>query len=118
MRYILKGAALKERVLYRGVVNRYKAGSSRLVIFVILDKDPDVEYLKSIKVSTSENSVFAKLAEELALIDEMGCVDTDYLDDLHVLVTLRKGKDDNLYINKIRIDEEYYDELNENEEEE
>ena len=84
---------------------------------MIFDDDPDQEYIKSVQISSSANSIFAKLGEELALIDEYGCIDTDYLDELRVLATLRKGKDGSLYIHKICIDEQYYEESEDNEEE-
>lgn len=113
MRYIILGNKLNERKWYSGVVIRHKANSSKLVIVVRFDDDPTADYIMSIKVSSSINSHFYKVAEALDIIDEYGNVDTDYLDDTRVLATIRKGKDNCFFVNKICLDQQYYDELDE-----
>lgn len=114
---VIKGCRLKERVWYHGVITDYKIKKSRLIIVVRFDKDEDVEYIKTLFISENRNSHFARAMEELDVIDEFGRIDTEELLDMRIIATLRKGKDGLLYVNKICIDEEYYDALDEAEEE-
>ncbi len=113
MRYLILGNKLNERKWYTGVVSRHKANSSKLIIAVRFDDDPTADYIKSLNVSSSVNSHFYKVAEALDIIDEYGNVDTDYLDGTRVLATIRKGKNNCFFVNKICIDQQYYDELDE-----
>ena len=121
MKIAIMGKKLKENVAYRGVVSRHKQTESRLTIFVIFNRDPETEYIKSIQIDQNINSAFVKMAEALELFDEDGDVATDFLDDLHVIANLQKGYDDRLYIDRIIVDEKFYATLadaeeNENEE--
>ena len=118
MRYVIHGRKLKEHIWYTGVISRYRESSSKLIIYVILDEDPDVEYIKSVRINKSINSPLARVAEDLNLVDEYGCFDSEELEDTRVKATLRKGKDDTLFINKICYDDDYYDSLDEVDEEE
>ena len=78
---------------------------------VRFDKDEDVDYIKYLPISENKNSQFGKTMEELDVIDEYGRIDTEELLDMRIVGTLRKGKDGLLYVNRIYIDEDYYDEL-------
>lgn len=111
MVYLIRGCRLKEGIWYRGVITDYKANKKRLVIVVRFDKDEDVDYIKYLPISENKNSQFGKTMEELDVIDEYGRIDTEELLDMRIVGTLRKGKDGLLYVNRIYIDEDYYDEL-------
>lgn len=114
---VIKGCRLKERVWYRGVITDYRIKKPRLIIVVRFDEDEDVEYIKALFISENRNSHFARAMKELDVIDEFGRIDTEELLDMRIIATLRKGKDGLLYINRICIDEEYYEALDETEEE-
>ena len=113
MVYLIRGCRLKERIWYHGVITDFKANKTRLVIVVRFDDDEDVEYIKYLTISENKNSQFGKTMEELDMIDEFGRIDTEELVDMRIIGTLRKGRDGLLYINKLCIDEEYYEELEE-----
>lgn len=110
MKVAIKGKRLKEGVRYHGIVSQYKTTQSKLIISVIFNRDPDTEYIKSVQINENINSPFVKLAESLGIIDDDGNVDTDYLEDLHVIANLQKGYDKCFYVDKMTIDEKYYDE--------
>lgn len=118
MKIEIKGKKLKENVGYHGVISRYRQTESKLTIFVTFNKDPETEYIKSITIDSNINSAFAKMAEALDLFDADGDIETDYLDDLHVIANLQKGYDDRLYIDRIIVDEKFYAALEDTEENE
>lgn len=108
MKIEIKGKRLKEGIRYHGVISRYRQIESKLTIFVIFNRDLETEYIKSVQIDQNINSAFVKLAEALDLFDADGDIETDFLDDLHVIANLQKGWDDRLYIDKIIVDEKYY----------
>lgn len=117
MRITIKGKRLKAGKCYHGVVSHYKISETKLIIGVVLNNDPETEYIKSIQIDQNVNSAFVKLAEALDIIDEDGVIDTDYLDNLYIIATLQEGHDNRFYIDKIAIDQKHYDAAEDTEEE-
>ena len=111
MKIEIKGKKLKEGVRYHGVISDYKQIESRLIISVRFNTDPETIYIKSIQINESVNSSFARFAEDLDIIDEEGNADTDYLDGMHIIANLQRGYDGCLYIDRMIIDDKYYDTL-------
>lgn len=104
---ILEMAActLKENTWYQGIISRHQIfnHNSKLIIYVVFNKNPDVEYLKSIRIENNSNSIFGIYAEKLNLYNEDNKIDTDLLDGLEVKATLKKASNGILYVNKLKL---------------
>lgn len=115
----LKGSKIKSGKRYEGFITRHFVDKTKdvLKVYVVLDEDVHngihVEYLQVIPIETNENSRFAQFARRMELLTEKGNVDTNLLDELAVKAILNLGKDNNFYVGSLKIDYDYYEELEE-----
>lgn len=115
----LKGSKIRAGKWYEGFITRHFVDKTKgvLKVYVMLDEDVNkgiqVEYLQVIPVETNEHSKFAKFSRRMELLTEKGNVDTNLLDELAVKAILNLGKDNNFYVSSLRIDYDYYDEMEE-----
>lgn len=78
-------------------------------VCVEFDNELEVEYYKIIPIEKNINTKLTSFARKMEIIDEDGFIDTDLLDGLAVEAVLQYGSDGNLYVQKIRIDYDYYE---------
>lgn len=115
----LKGSKIRAGKWYEGFITRHFVDKTKgvLKVYVMLDEDVNkgihVEYLQVIPVETNEHSKFAKFARRMELLTEKGNVDTNRLNELAVKAILNLGKENNFYIGSLKIDYDYYEELEE-----
>lgn len=117
MKIKLKGSKIKAGRWYTGFIAKHTCTKSKLIVYVELDDDARVEYVKVIPLDERDNSKFASFARRMEIIDEDGVADTSELDGLAVKVLLQRGKDGILYVGSICIDYDYYEEMENNESE-
>lgn len=115
MKIKLKGSKIKTGKWYYGFITKHICTQSKIRVYVELDDDAGVEYVKVIPINENENSKFASFARKMQIIDEDGEADTSELDGLAVKVILQRGRDENLYVGSICIDYDYYEELEDEE---
>lgn len=93
-----------------GFITRQYQIDSKLRVFVELDDDPGIEYMRVITIDDSPNSQFASFARQLCIIDENGVIDTDELVGKAVKVKLNRLEDGSIFIKTMLIDWVYYEE--------
>ncbi|WP_125142162.1 hypothetical protein [Clostridium transplantifaecale] len=115
MKFTLIDSKLKLGKWYRGQITHHiiDNNSTRIRIFVNLEKDKSTQYMKSVPLILNSNSKFAKLADDLEIFNEYGEIDTDLMDGIVVQAKLQKGKDDIRYIDDMHIDDDWYDQTDE-----
>lgn len=102
---------------YRGEISRYTTNRSKtaLYVFVVIDEEPELEFMKKFD---ADMSIFSQLADFCAdmdiFLDEL-IADLEQLKGRRVIVRLKRGRNQKLYVEKIRLDEEYYSEEDEEE---
>ena len=103
----MASSALKENTWYSGIVTNYALSkdNSKLIIYVVFNKEPDIEYIKSIYISNNPNSPLGILAARLGIYNDDGNIDTELLKGLSVKATLKKAPNDILYINKLKLND-------------
>lgn len=111
MRFEISKINVKAGKSYRGWVIDNRIDHDKLYIYVELDKCPGTKFLKVVPIDLNPQSVFCKLARSLELFDDEGYIETDYLKGLAVIASLQKGNDSVLYVNHLELDEEYYQQL-------
>jgi len=101
---------LKEGKRYKGVISRYTVDKEKTVlrVYVIIDKEPSLEFMKRMDIDLNINSNFALFCSNMKIFTEENEVDLDRLLDIRVIVQLQKGRDDMLYIDRCRLDQHYY----------
>ena len=109
MNYTIIGSKLRENRLYPAVITRHVDTKDKLRVYLQFDAEKRIEYMKSIPIDCRKNSPFVRFCEEMQIIDH-GQIQTDELDGTAVLASLHKGKDGELYVNKVIIDFDYYEE--------
>ena len=117
MKIKLKKSNIREGKWYSGVIVNHSVTASKLRIFAELDEELGVTYMYVIPIETSSNSRLANFAREMEILDENGDIDTELLDELAVKVKLKRVEDGNLYISNMIIDEEFYQQEEDEEDE-
>lgn len=98
---------------YKGEIARYKMDEKNKAfrVFVVLDKEPQIEFMKRIDIDWEVNSAFAAFCYEMGIYSEDDdLAELDELTGTRVIAVLNKGEDGKLYVGKIQLDEEYYQE--------
>lgn len=98
---------------YKGEITRYKLDERNRAFrgFIVLDKEPQIEFMKRIDIDWEVNSAFAAFCCEMGIYTEDDdSAELDELIDTRVIAVLKKGEDGKLYVGKIQLDEEYYQE--------
>ena len=103
---------------YRGWIVNHRIYNEKLYIEVEFEECRNTFFLKVLPISTSPQSDFVVLAEKLRLFTEEGRIETDYLNDKAVLANLRRGTDNRLYVNQIKLNELFYATQDDDEDEE
>ena len=120
MQLKFKNCKVREGKRYFGEITRYKLSPDQriLYVYVVIDGEPDsVEFKKRIEVDLNARSFFAKFCEDLAIYLDDETVELDELVGTRVVLWLRKYKG-GLYVDRMRLDEEYYEyDLDEEDEE-
>lgn len=102
---------------YRGVISRYTPSRARteLYVFVTLDDEPELEFMKRFDADMSIHSKLADFCDNMRIFTSEVTADLNELEGRRVIVTLirRKRK---FYIDKIWLDEDCYDVYVEDEE--
>jgi len=103
---------VKENTRYRGNIIDYTVDAERYIlrIYVTINREPEVRFMKRVDIELEINSYFYSLCNELGVLNDDGTADLDLLIDTKVLVTLKQGNDEKFYINKIKRDEQHYQE--------
>ena len=102
---------LKSGKEYKGQIRRYTVDEERKIfrIFVVLDKVPELEYMKKFDYDLNARSELGEFCDNMLVLSEDGLVDFDELEGLPVIVKLKKGTTGKLYINEIWLDEEIFE---------
>lgn len=108
MKFEISRLKVKEGKIYRGWIVDNRVDHDKLYIYVELDKCPGTRFLKVVPIDLNPQSLFVKLANNLQIIDEDGFIETDYLHEIAVRANLRKANDSRYYINHLELDEAYY----------
>ena len=117
MRFEISQLKVKEGKIYRGWIVDNRIDHEKLYIYVELEKCPGTRFLKVVPIDLNPQSLFVKLANNLQIIDDDGFIETDYLQDIAVKANLRKGNSSVLYVNHLELDEAYYAQINNEDEE-
>lgn len=109
---------VKENTRYRGEIVDYSVDAELYIlrIYVTIDKEPTIRFMKRIDAELEINSYLYNLCDELRLLKDDGTADLDLLIGTRVIVTLKQGSNEKFYINKINLDERYYSEQEEDNE--
>lgn len=118
MKYSIIGSKLREGQFYPAVITRHVDTKDKLRVYFQFEAEERIEYLKSIHIDCRKNSQFVKFCEEMQIVDKKGNIQTDELDGRAVLATLRRGEDNCMYISKVKIDFDYYEQYDDKGEEE
>ena len=104
---------------YRGKILRYTLDEERKVfrLYVVLDREPEIEFMKRFDVDQNVGSAFALFCNDMGIYMEDDTVELDELEGIHVIVKLKKGRNEKLYIQEILLDVKYYQAQKEHEEE-
>lgn len=113
MRFQINELNVKPGKLYRGWIKDYRVDQKKLYIYVELDKCLGTRFVKVVPIDLNPQSSFCKLARNLAIFDDEGFIETDYLKETAVMANLKKGNDSVLYVNHLELDEVYYQQINE-----
>ena len=110
---------VKENVKYRGEIVDYTADAERYIlrIYVSIEKEPSIRFMKRVDVELEKNSYFYRLCNELEVLENDMKADLDLLIGTRVVITLKKGRGKKFYVNKIKLDEQYYQQQQEKESE-
>lgn len=101
---------------YRGEIVRYKLDERNKVfrVYVALDKEPRVEFMKRIDIDWEVNSTFADFCCKMEIyVEDDDSADLEELIGIRVVAVLNKGEDGRFYVGDIQLDESYYQELDE-----
>lgn len=101
---------------YKGEIVRYKLDERHKAfrVYVILDKEPKIEFMKRIDIDWEVNSAFAVFCCEMGIYSEDdNSAELEELIGTRVIAVLNKGEDEKLYIGDIQLDEAYYQEQDE-----
>lgn len=106
---------VKENVRYRGEIIDYSVDAERYIlrIYVTIDKELSIRFMKRVDVELERGSYFHNLCNWLGMLNDDGEADLDLLIGTRVVVTLKQGRNEKFYINKIKLDEQYYQEQQE-----
>lgn len=101
---------VREGKKYKGIISRYDIDKRRgiLRLYVVLDKEPSLEFMKRLDIDLNINSNFALFCSNMQIFTEEDEVELEELVDTRVIACLRRGRDDMLYIDRCVLDEEYY----------
>lgn len=94
---------LREGRTYQGIIRKYDIKDDKFQIFVEIENEPNNLYLNSQRMSMRSGSPFYLFCRRMGVIDNG--LDLDYLIDLLVEVTFKKGEDGNMYISNICVAE-------------
>lgn len=100
---------------YKGEITRYKFDEKNRAfrIFVVLDKEPQIEFMKRIDIDWEVNSAFAAFCCEMGIyVEDDDSAELDELVGTRVIAVLNKGEDGKLYVGEVQLDEVYYQEQN------
>lgn len=98
---------------YQGEISKYTLDEEHKVfrVYVTLDKEPLIEFMKRFELDKNRGSAFARFCEEMYVFNEDdGTAELDELEGLRVIVRLKKGRDEKFYVGEIQLDEKYYEE--------
>ena len=115
MKIRLKSSGIRTGKPYSGFITRHIADDSRLLVYVELDKEKGHEYVYILPIDVSMNSQFGNFARKMKIVDEHSVADTEELDGIAVVVVLKKGKDNNIYVSCMEVNYEYYENLEDEE---
>lgn len=109
---------VKEKTRYRGEIVDYTVDEKKYIlrIYVTINKAPNIKFMKRVNAELEINSYLYNLCDELRLLKDDGTADLDLLIGARVIVTLKQGSNEKFYINKINLDERYYQEQEEDNE--
>ncbi len=96
---------------YKGEIARYTVDEERRVlrVYVILEQEPQVEFMKRFELDQNVGSAFAMFCCDMQIYMDDDTVDLDDMEGLKVKVKLKKGRDEKLYIEEIKLDEKFYE---------
>lgn len=100
---------------YSAVIQRIEVRKDwgRLHIFVELEDQPGITYLKSIRYSESVQGELARFFDDLQVMNRKNEVNTEHLEGREVIVTFNKGKDGNYYVKEMWLVDDEEDESDE-----
>ncbi|WP_418620935.1 hypothetical protein [Sellimonas intestinalis] len=100
---------------YSAVIQKIEINRERgkLYIFVELEDEPGITYLKSITYSEHLQGALAKFFDGLQVMNRRNEVDTEELEGKEVIVTFNKGRDGNYYVKEMWMVEEESDDVRE-----
>ena len=103
---------LKAGKKYKGEIARYTVDEQHRVfrVYVILDQEPQVEFMKRIELDQNADSAFAMFCCDMDIYMDDDTVELDDMEGLRVKVKLKKGRDGKLYIEQIKVCEKEYQE--------
>lgn len=103
---------LKENKKYRGEISEYKVdkkqGACR--VYVTLDREPNLTFMKRYEYDLLAGSEFCMFCWEMDIFEEEGSADLEYLKGTRIIAKMKKGNNGRFYVQEIKLDEEYYQE--------
>lgn len=109
---------VREGKKYRGEISRFTLDATHKIfrVYVILDQEPQLEFMKRFEVEQNTDSAFATFCREMGIYTEDDTAELDELEGTRVIVKLKRGREEKLFIEKIQLDEKYYEEHESDEE--
>lgn len=109
---------VRENKWYKGEIVDYSLDLEKntLRIYVIVDKEPTIRFMRKMDVRLEVNSHFYKLCYELDLFNDDLSADLDLLIETRVLVTFHQVDNGQFFIDKIKLDAEFYEQEEQDEE--
>lgn len=105
-------SSLRENKRYTAEVTRYSLNEEQRIfrLYVRIDKEvAQLEYMKKMELNMSIDSNFAIFCNEMGVFTESGEVELNDLIGKKIIVWLKRGKDDRLYVSKILLDKKFYE---------
>lgn len=102
---------VEEGKKYRGEIRRYTIDKEQGVcrVYVVLDREPNLEFMKRFEFNLMKGSDFAKFCDEIWIYDEDDTVELDNMKGTKVIVKLKKGHNEQYYVQEIKLDKKFYE---------